>query len=204
MSLRVRSSLVAGALALLVAGCGDDGDTTTTVSVPLTTTTPQKPAKVPPGYVRRVDTRLGYSMAVASAWKVDEQGAATLIRTRDGLVAVSISSDRTTETLSVPPDQLAEGVLAALPGYDPPLDPGPAREFGGTPFEGASATATGTLAGSKAEQRVQAIVLRSDSVNYTVVIASNAKRAPAVEQTVALRMVRTLRDYPIGAPRARS
>ena len=159
----------------------------------------QQPAKLPAGWHRRFDVQAGFSLGVPPGWRAQDHAGSTLIRSPDHLVAVSIAADRTGDALAVPAEQFAPRVLAALPGYRPTLDPGPARPFGGTPLDASSADASGTQVSSGVEQRVTAVVLRRDDyVNYTVVVAANATPSSQAERDEALAMVRTLRDYPIG------
>ena len=109
----------------------------------------------------------------------------------DRLVAVSITADRGRGARVVPLDRFARSVLAALPGYRRPLDPGPPRRFTGTPLDAVQVSAIGVAAGGVPE-RVRLIALRRDHVaSFTLVTAAN-RRAPASEVRRALQWFRQL------------
>jgi hypothetical protein len=180
------------AAAALVAGCGGSGITPPQVVVE----TAQQPAKALPGWKGRLDHTHGFSIALPPGWTAIENGDAVLFRSPDHLVAVSLSVDRTEPAFSSPPAEFARQTLAALPGYRSPLQPGPPRRIAGTPLQGVGVRSSG-VAGA-VRQNVEVAVLRRDRlVNYTAVIAANAKATPTAELALADRMLKTIRDFPI-------
>jgi hypothetical protein len=185
-------------LALLPAGCGDDSAGT----IPTTTTaveTAQRLPKLPPGWKGRRDRQLGYAIGIPPGWEVKSSAERVLLRSPDHLVAVTITPDRNPDALEIPLDDSATRALAAVPGYAEPLEPSAPRPFRGTPLDAAQTSAKGTAKSSGVKQDATVVVLRRDDlVNYTVLIAANASRAAArIDRSVALRMVRTLRDQPV-------
>jgi hypothetical protein len=189
---------LAGALALV--GCGGgDSSTSTPAATTTATETPQKLPKLPSGWHAYVDHRIGYAVGLAPGWTATTRADSALIRSPDRLVAISVAADRTSEALTLPLPDFATRVLSALAGFQGGLDPGPPRPFPGTPLEATQVRARGTEARNGVHQKLALVVLRRDQlVNYTLIVAENARETPAAEHRDAFRIVRTLRDEPIG------
>jgi hypothetical protein len=181
----------------VLAGCGSS-DTTTGASTSTRPETAQKPAKLPYAWTRKLNNEHGFSIGVPPGWSASDAGNSVLYRSPDRLVALTLSVDRTTEAFDVPVDEFARQTLTALGGYDGKLVPSPPRKLGGTPLETALVSSTGTAAESGVRQDVEVAVLRRDHVvNYTAVIAANAKSTPPAELELAAQILKTLRDLPI-------
>jgi hypothetical protein len=198
-----RKAIVLGllvALAPIGAGCG--GDETT--SQPPPAEVAQKLPKLPKGWRGHRDRSIGYAIGIPPGWQVTRSrtaGAnAALIRSPDHLLAVTLVAARDPEALDIPLEQFATSALAGLPGFETPLQPGKPRAFAGTPLDAVETVANGTTKARGIKERATLLVLRRDSiVNYTVAIVENARRPySAKDRAVALRMIRTLRDQPIG------
>lgn len=198
-----RKAIVLGllvALAPIGAACG--GDETT--SQPPPTEVAQKLPKLPKGWRGHRDRSIGYAIGIPPGWQVTRSrtaGAnAALIRSPDHLLAVTLVAARDPEALDIPLEQFATSALAGLPGFETRLEPGKPRAFAGTPLDAVEAVANGTTKARGIKERATLLVLRRDSiVNYTVAIVENARRPySAKDRAVALRMIRTLRDQPIG------
>jgi len=195
------------ALALAGPGCG--GDDATTSQPP--SEVAQRLPTIPKHWQPHRDLSIGYAIRKPPGWQVTRSRAsgvnAVLIRSPDHLVAVTLVAARDPESLSVPLEQFATAALAALPGFRTRLQPSPPQPFKGTPLDAVQTTANGTTKTRKIEERATLLVLRRDHiVNYTVAIVENARRGySAKDRGVALRMMRTLRDQPIGpaAPESR-
>lgn len=189
--------LTAGALVL--AGCG--GSDLEPPSPPADETPASLP-KLPDGWSQRIDTTSGYAMGVPPGWRPVARGGRTLFRSPDEIAVVSISADRTDEALAIPVDQFATRAIAALGGFEQPLEPSEPRPFRGTPLDAVRVDAGGRVADTGVMQRVTLVVLRREGVvNYALVLAVNAGQPNSdFERDLALRMVETLRTYPIGAP----
>ena len=194
MALLPRLRLLAALAAAALAGCGSSG-VTPPKSVPETA---QPPAAVPAGWVRKLDNEHGFSIAVPPGWQKSTRGDATLFRSPDHLVAVTLSVDRTSGAFATPVDEFARRTLVALPGYKGKLIPSPPKRIAGTPLDTAVVSSVGEAAASGVRQDISVAVLRRDHfVNYTAVIAANAAATPAAELALARQMLATLRDLPI-------
>jgi hypothetical protein len=191
-----RSATILALAAVGVAGCGS---TTPAPGVP-TISSPQSPAALPHGWSRTVDPVLGVAAGVPPGWQADERGGSLLVRSPDHLTAVSITADRTEDALNAPLADLATRTLAALPASGgAQLQPAAARPFHGTPLEAVETSATGTAGhGGGVPQRLTLVVLRHrDYATFTAVIAANARRSSPFERGEAVRVVRSVRDYPV-------
>ncbi len=185
---------IVGAVAL--AGCGTDSkgpsSTQTTVAA-----TPQAPAEIPRSWRREIDTKHGFSAGVPPHWQLVGKGRSVLFRSPDRLVALSLAVDRNEAAFGTPPVQFARRALASLSGYRGSLIAGPPRPIGATPLATAAVRAQGVAKGTGVRQKVEFVVLRRDHlVNFTAVIAANAKQAPRDDIDVARRILRSVRDHP--------
>jgi hypothetical protein len=193
------------ALALAGPGCGG-GETT---SQPPPPEVAQKLPTIPKRWSVHRDLWIGYAIRKPPGWQVTRsRGAgvnAVLIRSPDHLVAVTLVAARDPESLAVPPERFATTALAALPGFQTRLRPSTPRPFPGTPLDAVQTAASGTTKERGIRERATLLVLRRDDiVNYTVAIVENARRGySAKDRDVALRMMRTLRDQPVGPAASR-
>jgi hypothetical protein len=201
---RARTTLPLGlvvALAIAAAGCG--GDETTTGPVPAAET-PQPLPKLPKRWDAHEDRSIGYKIVIPPGWQVSRSRTgrvkAALILSPDHLVAVTLVAARDPESLDVPLDEFATSALAALPGFETKLQPSTPRPFRRAPFAAVQTVATGTTKARGIKERTRLIVLRREGiVNYTVAIVENARRSySAKDRAVALKMMHTLRDQPVG------
>ena len=199
-----RKTIVLGLLVVLApmgAGCGGDE---TTSPPPPPTEAAQKLPKLPKHWKAHRDLSIGYAIGKPPGWEATRSRAggvtAALIRSPDHLLAVTLVAARDREALDIPLEQFATSALAGLPGFETRLEPGKPRAFAGTPLDAVEAVANGTTKARGIKERATLLVLRRDSiVNYTVAIVENARRPySAKDRAVALRMIRTLRDQPIG------
>jgi hypothetical protein len=193
---------LAVALALAVAGCGG-GEATT----PTSPETPQALPKLSKRWQVHRDRVIGYVIGIPPHWQVSRSRQAgvkaDLIRSPDHLVAVTVVAARDSEALEVPLDEFATSALAALPGFERQLVPSDPRPFRRTPLAAVQTTAIGTAKARGIRERTTLLVLRREGVvNYTVAIVENAQqRKSAKDRAVALKMMRTLRDEPVGRGR---
>jgi hypothetical protein len=199
-----RKTLVLGLLAALApigAGCGGGGTTSQPLPPPEVA---QKLPKLPKHWRAHRDGSIGYAIRKPPGWQVTRARTAgvnaALIRSPDHLLAVTLVAARDPEALDVPLEQFATSALAALPGFQTQLKPSQPRTFPGTPLDAVETVANGTTKARRIKERATLLVLRRDTiVNYTVAIVENARRGySGKDRAVALRMIRTLRDQPIG------
>ena len=189
-----------------LAACGGDEPTTTTT----TTRPPPPPAKEtrdplpnrPHAWKRYVNERGGFAVLLPRGWKPNTRGNATLIRSFDRLVAISIVADRTAAGLRTPVADYATQTAEALRGFrEPP------RVRGTRPFdhryEAVEAFGTAKAKGG-VDQKVSVFVLRRrDLATITAVLAANAKHAARGSERVARRVIATLRSRPPRAPKGK-
>ena len=165
------------ALALAGASCG--ADETTTPTTPHETR--QALPKLPKRWHAQRDPSIGYAIGIPPRWQVSRSRTAglkaALIRSPDHLVAITLVAARDADALEVPLDEFATSALAALPGFEKPLEPSTPRPFAKTPFDAVKTVATGTTKARGIEERTTLLVLRREGiVNYTVAIVENARR----------------------------
>jgi hypothetical protein len=193
------------ALAVALSGCDDDSDdtaTTTTAPQPRPEATFQKVPDLPPGWKVHANRAGGFALGVPPGWKPNDRQASTQVRSFDRLVAVSITPDRTVEGLEIPLEDFATRTLAALPGFEGELDPGPSRRFKHR-YNGIEVRAAGKAQTGVREQ-VRVVVLRRDHiVTFTAVMAVNAKPAAHASERLAERMLGTVRSRPIRGAKPR-
>jgi hypothetical protein len=202
---RARTTLHLGLVVALAlaAGCGNDETTTEPVSA---TETRQALPKLPKRWQKHRDRSIGYAIGIPPGWQVSRSQTgsvkAALIRSPDHLVAVTLLAARDADALDVPLDEFATSALAALPGFEKPLEPSTPRPFAKTPFDAVKTVATGTTKARGLEERTTLLVLRREGiVNYIVAIVENALRGYSPKnRAVALKMMHTLRDQPVGPP----
>lgn len=202
---RARTTLPVGlvvALVLAGVGCGEDGGTTTTTEP---AETRQALPKLPKRWRAHADPWIGYRIGVPPGWRVSRSRTAgvkaALIRSPDHLVAITLVAARDPDALAVPLDRFATSALAALPGFRAPLEPSTPRPFARTPFDAVRTAASGTTKSRGIKERTTLLVLRREGiVNYTVAIVQNARRGYSGKaRAVALKMMHTLRDLPVGS-----
>src|SRR3954469_14391083 len=129
---KVRARRLAGAFALALAlgGCGGAGPT----HAHTRPESAQPPAPLPAGWHGYRDYASGFSVGIPPAWRAVSRRDSLRISSPGGLVAVSMTADRTSDTLDVPPDRLARVTLANLPVYGR-LRGGEPMRLGGTPLQ---------------------------------------------------------------------
>src|SRR5438874_1726529 len=108
-----RGAIWVSAALLALAGCGAGP----TVHAHTAAEPAQAPAALPPGWRTYRDYSSGLSNGIPRGWRGAKRGDSLLVRSPDRLVAVSVTADRTRDTLSVPLDRLTRATLAGLPGY---------------------------------------------------------------------------------------
>jgi hypothetical protein len=186
------SALVAFAALAAFAGCG--GDEPEPPQTPVETV--DKLPSLPGGWHEYVNHRAGFAIGRPPGWRAERKGSATLLRSPDQLVAVSISADRTTEAIEFPLAEYARSAARALPRFKR-LNIRSPRRFKAH-YKAQAVSATGkTKDGLR--QRLLFVAMRRDQlVTYAVLIARNVEKDSGFYSREALRMLRTLRGRPIG------
>jgi hypothetical protein len=169
--------LAAACTALAAAGCGEEEepgapDPASERSDP--------PATPPPGWRTFANRRAGFTLSVPPGWPARTRKSATLIRSSDRLMAITVAADRSESGRTTRPPEYARRTFRALPGFKR-LRAKPARGVRRSPYPSARVDGTGTLAKRRQRQHITVAAFRRPGrVTYTVVaFATPVGRAPA-------------------------
>jgi hypothetical protein len=167
---RAIALLLAAATALGAGGC-DEEDEFTGSPDPATERS-DRPAEPPPGWHTVANRRAGFTLSVPPGWVTRTRKSATLIRSRDRLIAITVAADRSEDARTTRPRQYARRTFRALPGFRK-LRSTPARPVRGSPYRSARVDGGGTLARRRQRQRITvAAYRRPGRATYTVVAFS--------------------------------
>jgi hypothetical protein len=151
------------------------------------------PANPPAGWRTVRNERAGFTVSVPRTWSARKKGPATLIRSDDQLVSVTVAADRTVRERVAEPGAFARQTIKNLPGFKgrvSKLTP-PVRR---SPYRSARADARGRLRTSQVPQRITAVVFqRPGRVTYEVLVFRNARVRPRFNDPVVERMLRSFR-----------
>ena len=161
-----------------------------------------RPVKPPRGWRTVENASAGFTIAVPREWRARTRRGATLLRSPDRLMAVSLAADRSEPGREFGPAEYAQQTLAAVPGFRRKLKPRRAPAVDGSPYPTAAATARGTLRRTRVAQHVSAFVFqRRGRVSYVAIAFRSSDRRSRPHARTLVRMLRTLR---VQAPRQRS
>jgi len=109
--------LLAAALTSLLApvGCGEDDDSGGAPNPAGERRDP--PAEPPPGWRTLRNRRAGFTISVPRAWTARTRGSATLVRSSDRLLAVTVAADRSEAGRTTGARAYARSTFRALPGF---------------------------------------------------------------------------------------
>lgn len=177
----------------VLAGCGEKDERI----APATVAEATDPAAPPPrGWRTYLDRRAGFSISVPPGWSARRRGAATLVRSRDRLLAVSIVADRGAEGRETTAGDYARDTIASLPGYRQLAARG-VRPVDGSPYESARADGAGTRESAERRQRVTAAAFRRPGqVTYAAVAFRDARGSGRMEARRLDRLLASLRARP--------
>jgi hypothetical protein len=183
---------LAGICATGATGCGDSDKPLP----PVEPTQPEKtdrPARLPEGWKRLVNRRAGFSVGIPPGWKGRGARGATLVRSGDKLMAVSITADRSPDGRVLKPTAYAEHLIQALPGYTT-LKVGRPVPQRGAHYPGGSVIATGAFRRTRVRQAIRVVALqRRGQVTYALVFFRTAKSPAALYRPAVTGMIRTFR-----------
>jgi len=164
---RVIAFLLAAVATLGAMGC--DGEDEFSGSPDPATEQSDRPAKPPRGWHTVANRRAGFTLSVPPGWATRTRKSATLIRSNDRLVAVTVAADRSEDGRTTRPRQYARRTFRALPGFRK-MRAAPARRVRGSPYRSARVDGAGTLAKTRQRQRITvAAYHRPRRATYTVV-----------------------------------
>jgi hypothetical protein len=152
-------------LLFTLAGCGGDEPAATSSTQP-----PDRPAEPPPGWKTVFNDKARVSMAAPRGWRVTERKKATLIRSPDRTIAVTLVADRSPAGADTPAADYARDTLTQLPNFEGSVAADP-RRVRGSPYPSAQVEGRGRLPRAKAEQliTVAAFHRARREVTYAVV-----------------------------------
>ena len=171
---------------MAVLGCGEEDEFAGSPDPATERSDP--PAKPPPGWRTFANRRTGFTVSVPPGWSVRVRRSATLIRSPDRLVAVTIAADRSEPARTMPPREYARRTFRALPGFRR-LKAAAARPVEHSPYPSARVHGTGTLADTRQRQRITvAAFRRARRVTYTMVaFSADLRRAVHARKLKLLR-----------------
>ena len=156
-----------------------------------------RPAKAPKGWRTIRNRRAGFTVAAPRRWTARTKRGATLIRSRDRLVVVTVAADRSGAGRQKHPAMYARETLEELPGFEGSALPG-RRRVRGSPYRSARVEGAGTLRASKRRpQRITvAAFQRPGRVTHAAVVFRNARLTPPADELVIRRVLRSIRGRP--------
>jgi hypothetical protein len=167
---RATALLVALIAGLAGAGCGDEDEFSGSPDPATERNDP--PAKPPPGWRTFSNRRAGFTLSVPPGWPARARGSATLIRSPDRLLAVTIAADRGEAARTTTPREYARRTFAALPGFRD-VTVTNARKVKNSPYPNRRLDGAGTLAARRQRQRITVTAFRRPRrATYTVVAFS--------------------------------
>jgi hypothetical protein len=153
-----------------------------------------QPAKPPPGWRTVANRPAGFTIAAPRRWMVRVKDGATLLRSPDRLLVVTVAADRTPPGRQLPISQYARETLQDLPDFDGSLSARTGR-VRGSPYRSAVVEGAGTIRTSRRVQRITVAALRvPGQVTYTVAAFRSANLAREFGAGTLRRMLRTLRS----------
>ena len=155
-----------------------------------------RPAEPPSGWRTVQNVSAGFTIAMPRSWTAATKRAATLIRSNDELVAVTVAADRSPAARETDPARYAREVIAALPGFEGAVSVRDTR-IAGSPYDTAIAGGSGTVKTSGVAQRIEVAAFhRPRQVTYSAVIFRNARVRPVPGRSAVARMLRSFRAQP--------
>jgi hypothetical protein len=188
---RATALLVAALIAGLAgSGCGEEDEFAGSPNPAKERSDP--PAKPPSGWRTFANRRAGFTLSVPPGWPARARGSATLIRSTDRLVAVTVAADRSEAARTAPPRRYARRTFRALPGFRK-LKINAVRKVKRSPYSSARVDGAGTLPERRQRQHITvAAFQRRRRVTYTVV-AFSASAAHSGEIDLMLARLRARR-----------
>jgi hypothetical protein len=174
------------AVLVVVAGCGG-GDSKPPAEHS------DSPARPPHGWKAVRNRVAGFTLSVPRNWTGKVKKAATLIRSKDKLLVVTVAADRGAQGRDLPAAEYARRTLEALPEFEGSVLPG-SRRVHASPYRSARIDGAGSLKTSKRPQRVAVVAYhRPEQVTYALVAFFNPKLAASYFEPTFRRILRSFR-----------
>ena len=169
--MRATALLVIGLFAVTVGGgCG--GEDEFEGSPDPATERNDPPADPPPGWRTFANRAAGFTLSMPREWSARTRRNATLIRSDDRLLAVTVAADRSAAGRDTRPRRYARETFRALPGFRRKRRLG-GGDVPGSPYAAARVDGRGVLARRRQPQRMTVAALRRPGrVTFTVVAFS--------------------------------
>jgi hypothetical protein len=180
------------ALVLLVvaAGCGgEDGSGTTSRE------TADPAARAPHGWRTVRNEVAGFTLSVPRGWTVRLKRRATLIRSKDRLLVLTVAADRSEQSRKIAPREYARRTVDQLPDFEGSVLPR-RRRVSGSPYRSARVDGAGSLRTSKRPQRITVAVYKRPGVTYAIVAFANLKTPAGRYGPRLRRILGSLRGQP--------
>jgi hypothetical protein len=143
-----------------------------------------------------VNPRAGFTLGLPPGWTAQGARGATLVRSGDRLLAVSIGADRSPDGRNLPPATYARRTATQLPGYRG-LRVGRPRALRGARYPGAEVSATGTFARTRVRQAIRVVAMRRNrQVTYSLLVFRTARAPESLYRAAIAGMIRTFRARP--------
>lgn len=183
------------ALALLPAACGgDDGGSDGSSKG---TERRERPPRPPPGWRTIRNPVVGFTIAAPKAWPADGSRRATLIRSEDRLVSITIAADRSAAGRELSPARYARRTMKSLPGFEGRISRR-VRPVRGSPYRSAVIGGSGTVSTTIRRQRISVAAFSQEGkATYTAIVFRNAVVKPRLNDRTIARILATFRA---GAP----
>ena len=173
--MRATALLVIGLLAVLVAaGCGSEDEFEGSPDPATERNDP--PANPPPGWRTFANRAAGFTLSVPDAWPARTRRKATLIRSHDRVMAITVAADRSADGRETRPRRYARQAFRALPGFRRKrrLEAGRVRR---SAYPSARIEGVGILARRRQRQRITVATFRRPGrVTFTVIAFSADSR----------------------------
>jgi hypothetical protein len=151
------------------------------------------PAKPPAGWRTVRNETAGFTIAAPRRWQARTRRRATLIRSPDRLVAITVAADRSAQGRNTGGVSYARELLQELPGFEGSVSPG-VRHVSRSPYRTARVDGVGSVRTSRRGQRITVVVYRrSPRVTYAAVVFRNAFAVPRAEDRAVDRVLRSFR-----------
>ena len=165
-------AVIALSAVLGAAGCG--GEDKFEGSPDPATERNDPPADPPAGWRSFANRRAGFTLSIPREWAARTRRNATLIRSHDHLLAVTVAADRSASGRDTRPRRYARQAFRALPGFRR-LRPSRVSAVRGSPYASGRVDGTGVLARRGQRQRITvAAFRRRGRVTFTVIAFSAA------------------------------
>ena len=189
------------AAALLIAslagaGCGDGGGSATTDTTTTTAERTDAAARLPHGWRRVVNRAAGFTLGIPPGWTARGGHGATLIRSADRALAISVTADRSAQGRTTKPVAYVRETLRSLAGYRS-LGRGKVRPLTDLRYPAASGTTRGTFVRTHVRQAIVVIALaRPGQVMYSLLLFRSARAPESRYDADVQRVVRSFRARP--------